>query len=569
MSITFEPGPDPSPEPSPEPVKEDKENKDDILKKEDATIEDLIHSLPTHSRSYSTVRPHEVQRFLDLLEVIKSKKNGEFCKKQKGYVEKWGPDEVAYWIKEIGFEKYSYPIYCAGVDGEMLLKDMTADALKEDLSASQLHASAIVRYIQELKEYINNPLNDPNYIPLVESHNVNEIALEHDNTITNLNADEKNKMVNKLKENELKEQEYILKINELENNKKSSEETINKQQEEMKTLQNDIQKLQNEIATKQQQIVQKDYTTMDLQALEGELISLKEEIKKINQIVENRKPKSEDILQMEILIREEFEDNIDGIPEASQATSWKIAHVGAWMRNIVRFPQYIGTIFTKKIDGDIILRDWNTKEAICEILEIHDNELHLKHIFREVTKLKEACGLNDNHNDNNNENNVETMKQKIDELSVQLETVNNDMMNTELKNEDLNKEKLKLEENQTILHNQIKKFTDENIGLNNQCDALKMEISKLIDKEKEGSEYKALLEHERKNKIHSIRELSLELDTLRKASKIMNKQINVYKEFIQNAGFHPLDNFLEYLGYEKQQSSQESNGKKNKTKHYY
>jgi len=112
----------------------------------------------------------------------------------------------------------------------------------------------------------------------------------------------------------------------------------------------------------------------------------------------------------------------------------------------------------KKIDGDIILRDWNTKEAICEILEIHDNELHLKHIFREVTKLKEACGLNDNHNDNNNENNVETMKQKIDELSVQLETVNNDMMNTELKNEDLNKEKLKLEENQTILHNQIKKF---------------------------------------------------------------------------------------------------------------
>jgi len=98
--------------------------------------------------------------------------------------------------------------------------------------------------------------------------------------------------------------------------------------------------------------------------------------------------------------------------------------------------------------------------------------------------------------------------------------------------------------------------------LNNQCDALKMEISKLIDKEKEGSEYKALLEHERKNKIHSIRELSLELDTLRKASKIMNKQINVYKEFIQNAGFHPLDNFLEYLGYEKQQSSQESNGKK-------
>jgi len=225
---------------------------------------------------------------------------------------------------------------------------MTADALKEDLSASQLHASAIVRYIQELKEYINNPLNDPNYIPLVESHNVNEIALEHDNTITNLNADEKNKMVNKLKENELKEQEYILKINELENNKKSSEETINKQQEEMKTLQNDIQKLQNEIATKQQQIVQKDYTTMDLQALEGELISLKEEIKKINQIVENRKPKSEDILQMEILIREEFEDNIDGIPEASQATSWKIAHVGAWMRNIVRFPQYIGTIFTKK-----------------------------------------------------------------------------------------------------------------------------------------------------------------------------------------------------------------------------
>jgi len=70
----------------------------------------------------------------------------------------------------------------------------------------------------------------------------------------------------------------------------------------------------------------------------------------------------------------------------------------------------------KKIDGDIILRDWNNKEAICEILEIHDNELHVKHIFREVTKLKEVCGLNNNnngdHNNNNVENNVETMKQK-------------------------------------------------------------------------------------------------------------------------------------------------------------
>jgi len=278
---------------------------------------------------------------------------------------------------------------------------------------------------------------------------------------------------------------------------------------------------------------------------------------------------------MELLIREEFKDNIDGIPDISKAISWKIAHVGAWMRNIVRFSQYIGIIFAKKIDGDIILRDWNNKEAICEILEIHDNELHVKHIFREVTKLKEVCGLNNNnngdHNNNNVENNVETMKQKIDDLLLQLQTANNDIMNSELKNEEIHKEKGKLEENQTIMHNQIKKLTDENIGLNNQCDALKMEISKLIDKEKETTQYKLLLEHERKNKIHTIRELSLELDAFRKASKIMNKQIYVYKEFIENAGFHPLDNLLEYLGYEKQPNYEKMNGdnnKKNKTKHY-
>jgi len=115
-------------------------------------------------------------------------------------------------------------------------------------------------------------------------------------------------------------------------------------------------------------------------------------------------------------------------------------------------------------------------------------------------------------------------------------------MNSELKNEEIHKEKGKLEENQTIMHNQIKKLTDENIGLNNQCDALKMEISKLIDKEKETTQYKLLLEHERKNKIHTIRELSLELDAFRKASKIMNKQIYVYKELSENAGLHPLEN---------------------------
>ena len=264
---------------------------------------------------------------------------------------------------------------------------------------------------------------------------------------------------------------------------------------------------------------------------------------------------------MEELMKSEYNGNLDVIPTASQAKSWKVVSVGAWMRNVVRLPEYIGHIFRMQIDGDIVLEDWTSKEYISQLLELPDKELHVKHIFREANKLRDACGIADSGDNAINAGkgaqkpldkmNMKELRERVEILDDNVKEKDQEIMNLELKNDEIQNSYQKLEEAQTAFTEKIQKLESEKQSLQETDAALKSELAHLHDVKIENDELKSTLVVYEKNKIDTIQDLCMELDTLRKASRIMSKQIIYLQEALANSGFNPMDSLLTYMGYEK------------------
>ena len=264
---------------------------------------------------------------------------------------------------------------------------------------------------------------------------------------------------------------------------------------------------------------------------------------------------------MEALMKEEYNGNLDVIPTTSQAKSWKVVSVGAWMRNVVRLPEYIGKIFSMKIDGDIVLAEWTSKEYISETLDLPDKELHVKHILREASKLRDACGIADAGDNAINAGkgaqkpidkmNMKELRERVEFLDDSMKEKDEEIMNLELKNDEMQNSYQKLEESQTTFTEKIQKLETEKQQLEETDAALKSELAHLSNVIKENDDLKSTLVVYEKTKIDTIQDLCMEMDTLRKASRIMSKQIIYLQDALANSGFNPMDSILTYMGYEK------------------
>ncbi|ETO23712.1 hypothetical protein RFI_13469, partial [Reticulomyxa filosa] len=64
----------------------------------------------------------------------------------------WQYQEVCYWLNQIEFAQYIPTFAKHKIDGEILLRDMSATILHEDLEVRRFHTGKIVREIQKLKQ---------------------------------------------------------------------------------------------------------------------------------------------------------------------------------------------------------------------------------------------------------------------------------------------------------------------------------------------------------------------------------------------------------------------------------
>ncbi|ETO27862.1 hypothetical protein RFI_09269 [Reticulomyxa filosa] len=64
----------------------------------------------------------------------------------------WTPEEVALWLDEMGMAKYGQHVVEDGVDGSILLNDVTKQVLLNDICVNPLHVGKILRAIDKLRK---------------------------------------------------------------------------------------------------------------------------------------------------------------------------------------------------------------------------------------------------------------------------------------------------------------------------------------------------------------------------------------------------------------------------------
>ena len=65
---------------------------------------------------------------------------------------KWTAYEVAYWMKQNKYEKYAVNFLQEKVTGEMMIRDLDTEILKQELGVKLLHCGNILRRVKKLKE---------------------------------------------------------------------------------------------------------------------------------------------------------------------------------------------------------------------------------------------------------------------------------------------------------------------------------------------------------------------------------------------------------------------------------
>ena len=65
---------------------------------------------------------------------------------------KWTAYEVAYWMKQNKYEKYAVNFLQEKVTGEMMIRDLNTDILKQELGVKLLHCGNILRRVKQLNQ---------------------------------------------------------------------------------------------------------------------------------------------------------------------------------------------------------------------------------------------------------------------------------------------------------------------------------------------------------------------------------------------------------------------------------
>jgi len=82
--------------------------------------------------------------------ILKAERDSEFAKVTNA--KSWQFQEVCYWLNLIEFPQYIPTFAKHKIDGEIILRDMNATILHEDLEVRRFHTGKIVREIQRLRQ---------------------------------------------------------------------------------------------------------------------------------------------------------------------------------------------------------------------------------------------------------------------------------------------------------------------------------------------------------------------------------------------------------------------------------
>jgi len=66
--------------------------------------------------------------------------------------QQWTVNEVCYWLSSQGLQDYVNAFHAAGIDGAILLRDMSMELLRNELGVNSIHCNKIMRHIEPLKQ---------------------------------------------------------------------------------------------------------------------------------------------------------------------------------------------------------------------------------------------------------------------------------------------------------------------------------------------------------------------------------------------------------------------------------
>ncbi|ETO30441.1 hypothetical protein RFI_06679, partial [Reticulomyxa filosa] len=160
------------------------------------------------------------------------------------YAQNWSPEEVAFWLRKVGFEIYAKQFVEDNVNGEVLLNDLNPTVMTQDLKVKPLHCGRLLRHVEKLKAVSSSNISFFFFSLCDFIYNVYQ---KYEAIQTALQENEKKfEVINLYCETDFFFLTHLRKSNYKKKKKKKTEKRVQMEQENT-TLKSEIEKLEKQV----------------------------------------------------------------------------------------------------------------------------------------------------------------------------------------------------------------------------------------------------------------------------------------------------------------------------------
>merc|ERR1712228_525399 len=376
---------------------EDEEETVDNEQKEDETEEVQTSKRP---KGFFRKYPKEIRKLMREIDGMHKKSMngaygtsniGKFGALNRAY--KWKVHEVCHWLNGQGFVNYIHSFYENEIDGEILVNDLTASILHEDLAVKRFHTGKILREIQTLRQ-------GGNY---TQSFDVTDVA-------------------------------YTAQF--------SASERIQALSEENESAQKQLQEL----------ISEKDRLALQVDEYEDKISNIKDTMVPIQEQAEKQEERKQFVLELEAMKK----SNPDSFGNVIKVRQWSVDEV-CWYFSSIGLENYIDGLRESMINGEILIEDSSPEMLSKDIRvkRIHINQImrSVEDLKHRAFGYEEDGNVNDidyvptiyaTQKNKNYEAEIEKLQNEIEQMAQDYNALNEKYDSLSSNHENLNNEKQEL-----------------------------------------------------------------------------------------------------------------------------
>ena len=363
--------------------------------------------------------------------------------------ENWSCYEVAFWVsKIIGFTHGDYVkkrFFDAQIDGNVLLHDVDANMLMNELKFPRLHVSKFLRILVQLQKKTHK--NEKKTL-LVEEFMVNDFDFLSESAANDLKMRQN---LDKMRAKQLLiENECNVKLLKAKQENIALNANVNELKESIHSMQSVYDQKMNEAKLNQQY-------------LENKLIDYESMKTSYDQICAQLNESKQALCSL----KADFENKQKNQSLVENAADWTTKEVAIWL-NQIGMNVYAQIFIHQFIDGQILLNDITQQNLISDLCV---KSLHAPKIMRELNKIKTNLGgfgqnefeICENVTNATLESKESTLLQQIDSLKNDLSEARIKLNNKRLQIEDLSRERRKLSKMKQISMTSVLSGTDQSV----------------------------------------------------------------------------------------------------------